>query len=72
MEVNSVHPGCFIAGKELPITHLIGGGWVRPRAGLDTVVAERKFLSLLGSETQLFLLNIVRSRKEDISHMWET
>jgi hypothetical protein len=39
-------PSCFTPGERAPVTHWIGG-WVDPRAGLDT--AEKKtFLTLLG------------------------
>jgi len=32
----SLHPGSFIPGVRAPVTHWVGG-WVGPRAGLDTV-----------------------------------
>jgi len=44
-EWSASHPSCFTPGETYPDTHLIGG-WVDPRAGLDTVV-NRKHLEVV-------------------------
>jgi len=43
-EWSASHPGRFTPGLRSPDNHWTGG-WVAPRAGLDTVVAKRKILS---------------------------
>jgi hypothetical protein len=47
-EWSASRPGPFTTGEKAPGTHWIGG-WVDPRAGLDTV-DKRKLLTLPGLE----------------------
>jgi hypothetical protein len=47
-ERSASRQGRYTPGETAPGTHWIGG-WVGPRAGLDTVV-KKKFLTLLGLE----------------------